>query len=50
MLEALATFRNLDNQENTVLSRIAPLEGAAAWRLEIILLAKLKSLTVGYFI
>ena len=48
MLEALATSRNLDSQENTVLSRKALLEGAASWRSETILLAKPLSLAVDY--
>ena len=50
MLEALTTSRNLDSQENTVLSRKAPLEGAASWRSETIVLAKLLSLAVDYLI
>ena len=48
MLEALDTSRNLDNKENSVLSRIAPLEGAASWRSETILLANLLSFAVDY--
>ena len=43
-------LRNLDSQENTVLSRKAPLEGAASWRSETIVLAKLLSLAVDYLI
>ena len=50
MLKALATSRNLDNLENTVLSRKASLEGAAFWRSETILLGKLLSLAVDYLI
>ena len=37
MLEAFATSRNLDNYENTVWLRIAPLEGTASWRSETML-------------
>ena len=48
MLEALTTSRNLDSQENTVLSTKAPLEGAASLRSETILLAKPLSLAVDY--
>ena len=50
MLEALAMSRNLDSQENTVLLRITPLDGAAFWRSETILVAKLLSLAVEYLI
>ena len=50
MLEALATSRNLDSKENTVLLRKAPLEGAAFWRSETILVAGLLSLAVEYLI
>ena len=38
MLEAFATSRNLDNYENTVWLRIAPLEGTASWRSETMFL------------
>ena len=50
MLEALSMSRNLDNKENTVLSRIAPLEGTASRRSETILLAKLLSFAADYLI
>ena len=40
MLKALTMSRNLDSQENTVLSRKVPIEGAASCRSETILLAK----------
>ena len=50
MLEAFATSRNLDNYENTVWLRIAPLEGTASWRSETMLLAKLLSFAVDYLI
>ena len=50
MLEAFATSRNLDNYENTVLFRKAPLEGTASWRSETIVLAKLLSFAVDYWI
>ena len=43
MLEGLVTSRNLDNKENTVLSRKAPLEGAASWRSKTNLSAQLLS-------
>ena len=50
MLEALAMSRNLDNLKNTVFLRKAPLEGAAFWRSETTLVAKLLSLAVEYLI
>ena len=51
---AYETSRLLDacsiTRKKTVFSRKAPLEGAASWRLEIILLAKPLSLAVDYLL